>query len=607
VISPRARALLAFSTLAGLFSGAAATVPALAAALIAAVYFDHFDPGGLTVMQLVFTAIASVSVRLGLSILSRVSAGAASMLVGRDLRAAAATTLGNLPLGTLAEARPGAFEAVLLGDVDTVATFCSERLPQLTAAYGVLLTAWLVLLVRDRTVSLIALAATVGGLALAALAGLRRKDREGERTAREALGAAIFAAARATELDRSLPDAGASTRAVPGLARAYRVATERRDSAVAVQAAVRRVLAGTFGALLVLTALALGGPHAAPSLLMLFAALGLRSTSAWVVAFGTGAASAGARAAWARIAGLLAQPPVVGGAAGFPERADVRFRDVTFAYPGTTAGRGDVLRGVDVTAPAGAVTAIVGPSGSGKTTLTRLAARFWDVDRGAVEIGGVDVREVALDALMRGITCVFQDVSLLDDTVAVNLRLGRPEASEAELIAAAKAAGAHDFISAMPYGYDTVIGDRGLRLSRGERQRLQIARAFLKEAPIVILDEPTASMDPATEAEITAALAPLLSGKTVLLVAHRLSTVVDADRIVVLDHSGRVEAQGGHAELLGTSPTYAAMWRAYRGSDVAPTVPATSAASAASAASATSAAVTASSTSVTPAAEGVAT
>jgi ATP-binding cassette subfamily B protein len=566
VISRRARALLAFSTVAGLFSGAAATVPALAVALIAAVYFDHFDPGGLTVMQLVFTAIASVTVRLGLSILSRVSAGSAAMLVGRDLRAAAATKLGSLPLGTLAEARPGAFETVLLADVDAVAAFCSERLPQLASAYGVLLTAWLVLCARDRDVSLIALAATLGGLAVAALAGLRRRDRDGERTAREALSAAIFAAARATELDRSLPDASASARAVPGLAHAYRVSIERRNSTVAVQAAIRRVLAGTFGALLVLTALALGSPHTSPSLLILFAALGLRSISAWVVAFGTGAASASARAAWQRIAALLAQPPVLGGTADFPHRADVRFRDVTFAYPGTAAGRGDVLRGIDVTAPAGAVTAIVGPSGSGKTTLTRLAARFWDVDRGAVEIGGVDVRELPVDELMRGIACVFQDVSLLDDTVAVNLLLGRPGASEADVVAAAKAAGAHDFITAMPAGYATVVGDRGLRLSRGERQRLQIARAFLKEAPIVILDEPTASMDPATEADITAALAPLLRGKTVLLVAHRLSTVVDADHIVVIDRTGRVEAQGTHAGLLRESPTYASMWQAYAGS-----------------------------------------
>ncbi len=565
MIAARTRALFAISFALGLLSGAAATVPALAVALIASVYFDRFDPGGLTVMQLVFTAIASVVARLGLSIVSRVAAGSAVMLLGRDLRGAAATTLGNLPLGVLAEARPGSFEAVLLGDVDALCSFCAERLPELASAYGLLLTAWIVLFVRDPDVALIAFAATLGGLAVAALAGLRRRDREGERNAREALAGAVFAATRATELDRSLPDSGASVRAIPGLARAYRIATERRASAVAVQAAIRRVLAGAFAALLVLTALALGGRHATPSLLILFAALGLRSTSSWVVTFGTGGVSAGARAAWRRIAELLAQPPIAGGSAVFPARTDIRFRDVTFAYPGTAAGRGDVLRDVDVIAPAGGVTAIVGPSGSGKTTLTRLAARFWDVDRGAVEIGGIDVREFAVDTLMRGIACVFQDVALLDDTVAVNLRLGRPDASDPEVVAAATAAGAHDFISAMPSGYDTLVGERGTRLSRGERQRLQIARAFIKDAPIVILDEPTASMDPATEAELTDALAPLLRGKTVLLVAHRLSTVVDADRIVVLDRSGRIEAAGTHAELLAKSPTYAGMWSSYDG------------------------------------------
>ncbi len=212
MISRRARALLAFSAATGLLSGAAATVPALVVALIAAVYFDRFNPGGLTVMQLVFTAISSVTIRLGLSILSRVSAGSAAMLVGRDLRAAAATRLGNLPLGTLAEARPGAFETVLLGDVDAVAAFCSERLPQLASAYGVLLTAWLVLCVRDRDVSLIALAATVGGLAVAALAGLRRRDREGERTARSPMRAPPLARSPASRARTALRPNGATQR-----------------------------------------------------------------------------------------------------------------------------------------------------------------------------------------------------------------------------------------------------------------------------------------------------------------------------------------------------------------------------------------------------------
>lgn len=565
MISARARLLLAVTCAAGVLGGAAATVPALAVALIAAVLFERFDAGGLTVMQLVFTAIASVMVRLGLGIVSRVAAGSAALLASRDLRAAAARTIGGLPLGELAQSRPGSFEGLLLGDVDAVDAFVCERLPELASAYGLLATAFLVLVVRDREVALIGFTTGLLAMGLVALAGARPRDRDAERASRDALGAAIFEAARATDLERSLPDASVASRAVPGLARAYRRATARRVSSAAVQAAARRAFAGTFAVTLVLAALALGGTHTAPALLVLFTALGLRTTSAWVIAFGTLAASAPARAAWRRIRALLERPSIADGNEAFPARTDVRFRGVTFGYPSETGARGDVLCDADVLADAGTVTAIVGPSGCGKTTFTRLAARFWDVDRGAVEIGGVDVRALPLDALMRGITLVFQDVALLDDTVAVNLRLGRPDASDAEVIAAARAAGAHDFIAALPHGYDTTIGERGAFLSRGERQRLQIARAFLKDAPIVILDEPTASMDPATEAAIADALAPLLRGKTVIVVAHRLSTIVDADKIVVLAATGRVEAQGTHDELLATSPGYARMWDAYGG------------------------------------------
>lgn len=557
-----ARGALALTIAAGVVAGAASTVPAFAIAAIAAVLFDRYDPG-LTVMQLVFVALTSVCVRLGLSIVARVAGGSAAQLLGRDLRAAAATTIGALPLGELAAIRPAALEAVLLDDVDAVTGFVAERTAEIASASGLLATACIALVARDPAVALVAIAVTAGAMLLASPAGPRARDRDAERTSCEALGAAVFAATRTTELDRSLPDPGAAQLAVAALARTHRFASTRRASSAATQSAMRRAFAGAFPALLVILALGAGGAHAERALLVLFAALGLRMTNAWVVAFGAGAASAPARAARRRIDGLLARPPMRTGSAAFPLGNDVRFREVTFAYP-DAPGR-DVLRAIDVTARAGTVTAIVGPSGSGKTTFTRLAARFWDVDRGSIEIGGVDVRALPVETLMRGITCVFQDVALLNDTVAANLRLGHPDASDDELVRAARAAGAHDFIAALPLRYNTVIGDRGTLLSRGERQRLQIARAFLKDAPIVILDEPTASMDPATEAGIADALVPLLRGRTVIAVAHRLSTIVDADRIVVLDRSGSVEAQGSHAELLASSPTYAAMWAAYAG------------------------------------------
>jgi len=224
-----------------------------------------------------------------------------------------------------------------------------------------------------------------------------------------------------------------------------------------------------------------------------------------------------------------------------------------------------VLHDVSFIAPAGRVTAIVGPSGSGKTTLLRLAAGFWQPQAGTVEIGGAALQSIAGDALAKRIGYVFQDVALLNDTISANVKLGRPDASDDDVVRAARAARAHDFISALPERYETTIGDRGRTLSRGERQRLQIARALLADAPVLLLDEPTASLDPATEAEIQDALNPLVRGKTVLAITHRLGTIVDADQIVVLDRTGRVEATGTHARLLQESPTYARLWADYAG------------------------------------------
>ena len=227
-----------------------------------------------------------------------------------------------------------------------------------------------------------------------------------------------------------------------------------------------------------------------------------------------------------------------------PQGYDVAFDDVGFAY----ADGEDVLDGVSFTAREGQVTALVGASGSGKSTAVKLASRFWDVSSGAVFVGGVDVSTVDPETLLSSFSEVFQDVVLFDDTVRENIRLGKKNATDEEVLAAAKAARCDEFVERLPNGYDTLIGENGGRLSGGERQRISIARALLKDAPIVLLDEATASLDVENETQVQAALSELLQGKTVLVIAHRMRTVDNADKIVVLE-GGRVVEQGSPAEL----------------------------------------------------------
>ena len=237
--------------------------------------------------------------------------------------------------------------------------------------------------------------------------------------------------------------------------------------------------------------------------------------------------------------------PTAEGAETFaPKGHDIVFDHVSFAYD-----QKDVLRDVSFTAKEGEVTALVGPSGSGKSTCARLAARLWDVSKGSIRVGGVDISTIDPEALLRDYSMVFQDVVLFDDTVMENIRLGRRGASDEEVRAAARAANCEEFVRRLPKGYDTPIGENGARLSGGERQRISIARALLKDAPIVLLDEATASLDVENETKVQEALSRLLAGKTVLVIAHRMRTVEAADKIVVLAE-GKVAEQGSPSELM---------------------------------------------------------
>ena len=245
-----------------------------------------------------------------------------------------------------------------------------------------------------------------------------------------------------------------------------------------------------------------------------------------------------------------------------PKPGEVELINVSFGYN----PENPVLRNVNLRIPAGSVTALVGPSGGGKTTIARLIARFYDVDAGAVKVDGLDVREVSNQWLLNQIAIVFQDIALAHDTVANNIALGNPQASRDEIVEAAKSACIHDRIMRLPHGYDTVIGGDGGFLSGGEKQRITIARAYLHNAPILILDEATAQTDPQSERDIHTALAALAKGKTVIIIAHRLATIAAADLIAVIGEptastsETSVLTAGTHAELLECSETYRTMW-----------------------------------------------
>ncbi|MFT9180333.1 MAG: ABC transporter ATP-binding protein [Zymomonas mobilis] len=238
-----------------------------------------------------------------------------------------------------------------------------------------------------------------------------------------------------------------------------------------------------------------------------------------------------------------------------PQKFDINFNQVTFEYPDSPV----VLHDIDLALPSESLTGVVGSSGCGKTTLVQLIARFADPTKGEIKIGGVDIRSLTQSQLSSLLSIVYQDVWLFNDTIRANILMGRPEATEEELIHAAQSANIHDFICSLPQGYDTLVGEVGSSLSGGERQRISIARAILKNTPIIILDEPTASLDSESEYAVQRAISSLIKGKTVIMVAHRLNTLTAADKIIVLDRGSIIE-EGCHEDLIKNKSYYYNMW-----------------------------------------------
>lgn len=261
-----------------------------------------------------------------------------------------------------------------------------------------------------------------------------------------------------------------------------------------------------------------------------------------------------------KIENMFTQKDMPEGNAPAPDSHDVVFDNVTFAY-----NEIDVIRNISFAAGANTITALVGESGAGKSTLAKLLVRFWDVKEGSIKMGGRDVRELPFETLMDCVSYVSQDNFLFNTTIMENIRYGRPDATDDEVTRMAKAAQCHEFILETERGYNTLVGSSGDKLSGGQKQRICIARAMLKDAPVVILDEATSFTDPENEDKIQDALGALIAGKTVIIIAHRLSTIMDADNIILLEN-GQISDQGRHEELLARSPLYQKLWQAHRAS-----------------------------------------
>ena len=479
------------------------------------------------------------------------------------LRTRLADHIAHLPLGRVQTLGAGQIAKVIHDDVKALHVFVADSTPMVARAYASPLLATLVLLWLDWPLALAALAVPVTGFAiLGTIVRNSRETSERYNSAREQVAAAVVEFVQAMPVVRTFDTGSTSFGRYQRALLDYLKVLKDWYASVRFSSRFSLAILSTLPTLTVL--LWVGGWRFAH---------GTQDFSTWIAALLIGAGLAEAilpmmslhhlvqktRISIERIQQIQAETPLpeVPAPGRQPADTSVVFEHVSFSYE-----KADIpaLQDVSFTATPGTITALVGPSGAGKSTVARLIPRFWDVDAGRVRVGGTDVRNMTADTLMQQVAFVFQDTFLFATSIADNIRLGCPDASMDDVIAAARAAQAHDFISALPRGYETRAGERGTFLSGGQRQRITIARAILQNRPILVLDEATAFADPENEAALVRALSALMHGKTVLMVAHRLATIQNADQILVFDQ-GRLAERGRHDDLLQRHGVYARLWQ----------------------------------------------
>ncbi len=561
-LSPEVRTRLTGAMLLGVLGGVAGVAGYVCAAFAVGELFAA-HPSGAVVARWAGGALAGLVTGFAARWGAEQLAHEASFQLEVVLRRALAGALARLPLGEVQRLGSGRIKKVMQDDVKALHNVLADALPFVGSGIAQPLAALIALgAVQWRLLLAVLLIVPVAGACLSLMSRDHAEQRARYNTANENVNAAVVELVQGMPVVRTFDDGQSTYRRFSGAVGEFTEAVAAWIAATRGSALLTRLFIVPLPTLLIVAAAGVpmlaAGWISVPDLLLglLIGAMPIESVAPLMhLTNFINDSKAGA----VRIAELLAMEPLPEpDHPREPQGAAIALEGVRFRY---SADRGEpVLDGIDLDIPAGTVCALVGPSGSGKSTVARLIPRFYDVEQGSVRVGGLDVREISSEVLLRQVALVFQDPFLVAGTVAENIRLAQPGATDEEVRAAAEAAAAHEFIMGeLPDGYQSQVGERGGRLSGGQRQRITIARAILSAAPVVILDEATAFADPETEAAIQDAIARLTRGRTVLIIAHRLSTIVDVDQIVVLD-GGRIAERGRHADLVAAGGRYASLW-----------------------------------------------